>query len=247
MNKRGLVLIILLTALVAAALFASYMWWSQSVKTEETEQVSQLITVQGEIVCLPHRDTSGPQTLECAIGLKADSGSYYKIETDGDIYSFSTGSRVSVTGNIKSPEEGDIYNIEGILESSSVKLLDNDESETTEKEDNFCGVSSYGSCVTESDCVKGGCSGQICGSRNDEPLMTTCEYKECYDAVKYEKNCGCVSGKCQWSPAAKIIENDIRPIGGDRDEHGCLPAAGYSWCDAKQKCLRVWEESCPGL
>jgi putative hemolysin len=33
-------------------------------------------------------------------------------------------------------------------------------------------------------------------------------------------------------------------IGGDKDAHGCLVAAGYSWCDAKQKCLRVWEENC---
>ena len=33
-------------------------------------------------------------------------------------------------------------------------------------------------------------------------------------------------------------------IGGDKDEHGCLIAAGYSWCEIKQKCLRVWEESC---
>ena len=33
-------------------------------------------------------------------------------------------------------------------------------------------------------------------------------------------------------------------IGGDKDAHGCLIAAGYSWCDAKQKCLRPWEENC---
>jgi hypothetical protein len=33
-------------------------------------------------------------------------------------------------------------------------------------------------------------------------------------------------------------------IGGDKDEHGCLIAAGYSWCEAKQKCLRVFEEGC---
>jgi hypothetical protein len=37
------------------------------------------------------------------------------------------------------------------------------------------------------------------------------------------------------------------PIGGDRDEHGCLPAAGYSWCELKQKCLREWEEPCSAL
>ncbi len=33
-------------------------------------------------------------------------------------------------------------------------------------------------------------------------------------------------------------------VGGDRDEHGCIGSAGYSWCEAKQKCLRVWEEEC---
>jgi hypothetical protein len=33
-------------------------------------------------------------------------------------------------------------------------------------------------------------------------------------------------------------------IGGDKDSHGCLIAAGYSWCETKQKCLRTWEELC---
>lgn len=33
-------------------------------------------------------------------------------------------------------------------------------------------------------------------------------------------------------------------VGKDTDEHGCLIAAGYSWCEVKQKCLRSWEEDC---
>ena len=33
-------------------------------------------------------------------------------------------------------------------------------------------------------------------------------------------------------------------VGGDKDAHGCIGSAGYSWCEAKQKCLRVWEENC---
>jgi len=55
-------------------------------------------------------------------------------------------------------------------------------------------------------------------------------------------------------PEAKLIAEDpstsLRAseeeqlIGGDKDEHGCLIAAGYSWCQIKQKCLRVWEEGC---
>ena len=33
-------------------------------------------------------------------------------------------------------------------------------------------------------------------------------------------------------------------VGGDKDEHGCIGSAGYSWCEVKQKCLRSWEEKC---
>jgi hypothetical protein len=33
-------------------------------------------------------------------------------------------------------------------------------------------------------------------------------------------------------------------IGGEKDEHGCLVGAGYSWCEQKNKCLRLWEEGC---
>ncbi len=33
-------------------------------------------------------------------------------------------------------------------------------------------------------------------------------------------------------------------VGGDRDAHGCIGSAGYTWCATKNKCLRTWEESC---
>ena len=29
----------------------------------------------------------------------------------------------------------------------------------------------------------------------------------------------------------------------DRDEHGCIPSAWYTWSAKKEKCIRVWEES----
>ena len=31
------------------------------------------------------------------------------------------------------------------------------------------------------------------------------------------------------------------PIGGDRDPHGCLVGAGYSWCEREHDCVRSWE------
>lgn len=37
--------------------------------------------------------------------------------------------------------------------------------------------------------------------------------------------------------------NQGKVIGGDKDEHGCLIAAGYSWNETKQKCVREWEET----
>lgn len=37
---------------------------------------------------------------------------------------------------------------------------------------------------------------------------------------------------------------DIHLLGGDRDEHGCIPSAGYVWCEKLQKCIRPWEEKC---
>lgn len=33
-------------------------------------------------------------------------------------------------------------------------------------------------------------------------------------------------------------------VGNDRDEHGCIGSAGYTWCGLKNKCLREWEEAC---
>jgi hypothetical protein len=36
-------------------------------------------------------------------------------------------------------------------------------------------------------------------------------------------------------------------VGGDRDEHGCIGSAGYTWCPEKNKCLRIWEEDCPSI
>jgi len=33
-------------------------------------------------------------------------------------------------------------------------------------------------------------------------------------------------------------------VGNDSDAHGCIGSAGYTWCEEKQKCIRLWEENC---
>lgn len=62
---------------------------------------------------------------------------------------------------------------------------------------NFCGSSTYSECSIDTDCKIGGCSGQICGA--EERIVTTCEYRDCYNAKAYNLECKCVDLKCQWS------------------------------------------------
>ena len=44
--------------------------------------------------------------------------------------------------------------------------------------------------------------------------------------------------------AANAPAANLPPLGSDRDEHGCIGSAGYSWCPLTEKCQRPWEESC---
>lgn len=49
---------------------------------------------------------------------------------------------------------------------------------------------------------------------------------------------------CRQSNVGLVNDEGKNLIGGQKDDHGCLIAAGYSWCEVKDKCLRVWEEDC---
>ncbi|WP_202320270.1 eight-cysteine-cluster domain-containing protein [Archaeoglobus neptunius] len=65
-------------------------------------------------------------------------------------------------------------------------------------ENEFCGWSTYAECKSDADCTVGGCSGQVCmGSGED--IVTTCDWKDCYDAKKFGMTCGCFEGQCQWA------------------------------------------------
>ena len=46
--------------------------------------------------------------------------------------------------------------------------------------------------------------------------------------------CGAILAACS---------NDLynKFLGGQRDDHGCLSAAGYTWSDVLHQCVRVWE------
>jgi hypothetical protein len=85
-------------------------------------------TLVGEITCLPHKDTSGPQTMECAFGLKTHEDVYYALDlnkVDNGI-GLQTDKRVIVTGLLTpvealSSDHWQKYNMKGIISVDSVK------------------------------------------------------------------------------------------------------------------------------
>lgn len=83
----------------------------------------QQITVEGEYVCLP-KPGDGPQTLECAFGIKTADNLYYAVEfadADNAVSEPRIGTKVRIIG-IFEPQES-IYISEGIIEVTSFEAL----------------------------------------------------------------------------------------------------------------------------
>jgi hypothetical protein len=88
-------------------------------------------TFTGTYVCLPHRDTSGPTTLECAFGLQTDDGSYYALDMTAVTIladSINTEDRVRVEGRLMGPEfkntnTWNIYNIVGGIKVVGIEKI----------------------------------------------------------------------------------------------------------------------------
>jgi len=67
----------------------------------------------------------------------------------------------------------------------------------------------------------------VCAS--DEVLCTT---------ALQAKGMNCAVGKCVKVPATTAM------VGSKTDANGCVKGTGFTWCAAKNKCLRKWEEAC---
>jgi len=75
------------------------------------------------------------------------------------------------------------------------------------------------------------------------PMKIT-NFKECAAAgnpimESYPRQC-----RADGKTFVEVIEEPVvppKPIGGQRDEHGCLGPAGYSWDAEIGACIRTWE------
>lgn len=78
------------------------------------------IVLSGEITCLPHKTSSGPQTLECAFGLKTDDNRYFALhDVPPPQAQTAVGTRVTVHG-VLNTDTDNIYDITGTINVTSL-------------------------------------------------------------------------------------------------------------------------------
>lgn len=93
---------------------------SSSASSSDILQGNQF-TISGIMICLPHKNTSGPQTLECAFGLKGDDGNNYGLTDPGWKYliGVGNGTKVEITGKLTKKNDSK-YDSVGTIEIESL-------------------------------------------------------------------------------------------------------------------------------
>ncbi len=99
--------VLLIVFIVLLIIGSSLLWYSHSRKQfqENPSLPSEPYhtTLTGTYLCLPHTNTSGPQTLECAFGLQTDEGTYYALDFNllpNAVQTLQTGSTITATGTV---------------------------------------------------------------------------------------------------------------------------------------------------
>ena len=79
------------------------------------------IKITGTTICLPHRNPSGPQTMECALGLKGDDGNNYGLNDPGWKFLVGTGNgiEVEIIGKLTKKQDPK-YDSAGVIEMENL-------------------------------------------------------------------------------------------------------------------------------
>lgn len=52
---------------------------------------------------------------------------------------------------------------------------------------------------------------------------------------------GCGNGGKKEAETSERKEKEV-VVGSDKDEHGCIASAGYTWSEVQKDCIRLWEK-----
>ncbi len=86
------------------------------------------VTLSGTYVCLPHADTTGPQTEECVFGIQTDDGEYYAVNFGASAQAmeqFQSGVHVRAEGfvvikEVLSTNQWEQYTMEGVFTVTNI-------------------------------------------------------------------------------------------------------------------------------
>jgi len=113
-----------------------------------------------------------------------------------------------------------------------------------------CTAAATRQCKTVSGCGSGAarCVNGTCTQYDEHGCVPDGGYTWC-EALKqciqpWMTNCTAAAPALEGGDSALGRNSSPTLAGNDRDSHGCIASAGYSWCPEKGKCLRVWEEAC---
>lgn len=112
--------------IVAAIVIAGFFFYTKplgNVALKNTDGTPYTATLSGTFTCLPHMNTEGPQTMECAFGLKTDDGIYYAVNfgaSGNSMEQFQSGTHITAEGFVVvkealSSSQWAKYNMKGIF------------------------------------------------------------------------------------------------------------------------------------
>jgi hypothetical protein len=119
MKRKILIIVgicIIIVGAGAAAFYFSGMY-DKLFNPTLVQPVEQVVTIEGQVVCLPTKDEDAPHTLECAIGLHSTDDKYYGLSgTSGSELAGAAGSdkKAKVTGTLQDQTNAK-YKMNGII------------------------------------------------------------------------------------------------------------------------------------
>lgn len=122
-NKNILAVLVVLIATGVAGYFLYFGMFLTKSEPVNLDPTPQNVTLSGTYVCLPHLNASGPQTTECAFGIKTDDGVYYAVnfgQSANAMTQFQSGAHITADGFVVIKEalntdQWQKYNMKGIF------------------------------------------------------------------------------------------------------------------------------------
>ena len=109
---------VIVVSVVALATLAAILFWPRQIQAPQRGAQ----TYTGKIICLPHKKSDGPHTMECAYGFATDDGQMYGLRTKTGLGgSYNIDDKVSVTGTLAAPDPNERYTVTGNIEVVAIK------------------------------------------------------------------------------------------------------------------------------